>query len=87
MVAHMKTTLQLSDAVLAEAKELARREHTSLRQIVERALRREIEAAENNRAPFRLADASVDGQGLTREFGDAEWARMRDAVYEGRGAP
>lgn len=42
MVTHMKTTLDLDDELLIEAKSLAARRKTTLKAIVERALRREI---------------------------------------------
>jgi hypothetical protein len=38
----MKTTLDLADDLLIEAKALAARQRTTLREIVERALRREL---------------------------------------------
>lgn len=42
MVSHMKTTLDLPDDLLLEAKATAARRRTSLKAIVEHALRREI---------------------------------------------
>jgi hypothetical protein len=36
--------------------------------------------------PFRLRDGSVGGRGLTREFSEGGWEKIRDAIYEGRGA-
>lgn len=42
MVTHMKTTLDLDDAVLREAKIVAARRNTTLKDLVTRSLRREI---------------------------------------------
>jgi hypothetical protein len=42
----MKTTLDLDDELLAEAKAIAARRRTTLKAIVEHALRREIQPAE-----------------------------------------
>ena len=42
----MKTTLDLDDELLAEAKAVAARRRTTLKAIVEHALRREIQPAE-----------------------------------------
>ena len=42
MVAHMKTTIDLPDQLLMEARALAIRRKTTLKAIVESALRREI---------------------------------------------
>ena len=35
--------------------------------------------------PFQLQDASVGGRGLQPEFQSADWQRIREAAYEGRG--
>jgi hypothetical protein len=45
MLAHMKTTLDLDDALLIEAKAVAARRRTTLRAMVEHALRRELAPA------------------------------------------
>ena len=42
---HMKTTLELDDELLAEAKVVAARRRTTLRAMVEHALRRELAPA------------------------------------------
>ena len=84
MVHRMKTTLELSDAMLTAAKEQAWREGTSLRAVVERALRRELATVEHVHQ-FSLDDASVDGGGLRADFDDGDWSALRDVVYEGRG--
>jgi Arc/MetJ family transcription regulator len=80
-----KTTIDISDSLLAEAKEVAAREGTTLRALVESGLRAAIDRR-TRRERFRLRDASVDGDGLQPEFRDAGWDRIRDAAYEGRGA-
>jgi hypothetical protein len=81
----MKTTIEIADPVLAEAKAVAVREGTTLREIVESALRREL-AARAAREPFVLRDASVDGHGLAPEFRDKSMQEIVDASYEGRGS-
>ena len=35
--------------------------------------------------PAQLQDASVGGRGLQQEFQSADWQRIREAAYEGRG--
>lgn len=80
MVSHMKTTIEISDAILERAKTVAAREGTTVRALVEDGLRQIL----RNRRPstFKLRDASVGGKGLTPEFKDAGWERIRDALYE-----
>jgi hypothetical protein len=81
----MKTTLEIAEPLLNEARKLAARDGTTLRAIVEQGLRRILD--ENRRAkPFKLRDGSFKGgEGLQPEFADAGWEKIRSAIYEGRG--
>ncbi|MCC6851619.1 MAG: type II toxin-antitoxin system VapB family antitoxin [Rubrivivax sp.] len=80
----MKTTIDLADALLDEARRLARREGTTVRALVEQGLRQVI--AQKRRGPrFRLRDASFTGDGLRPELATAAWDRLRELAYEGRG--
>ncbi len=79
-----KTTIEISDDLAREAKNHAARENITLRELFERGLRMAIRV-DRKAAGFTLRDASVDGEGLTPEFQGADWARMREAIYEGRG--
>ncbi|MGH8908124.1 MAG: DUF2191 domain-containing protein [Egibacteraceae bacterium] len=81
----MKTTVELSPALLDEAKRIAREEGTTLRALIEAGLRSEL-ARRQQPQPFALRDASFHGRGLQPEFADGGWERIRDAIYEGRGA-
>ena len=45
MITHMKTTLELPDDLLIEAKSVAARRRTTLKALIEHALRREIQPA------------------------------------------
>ena len=79
----MKTTVDLPEALIREAREVARAEGTTLRTLVEDGLRA---ALERHRAGsrFRLPDASVDGNGLRPELRDAGWDELRAAIYGDR---
>lgn len=80
----MKTTIELSDALFRQAKRLAAQQGTTLRALVEGALRDLLERTRRHRE-FTLRDASVDGKGLSEEFRGAEWEAIRETMYEGRG--
>jgi hypothetical protein len=80
----MKTTVEISDQLAEEAKALAARENTTLRDLIEAGLRIVLRER-RRRKPFKLRDASFGGRGLQPEFRDADWDRMRQAAYEGRG--
>jgi hypothetical protein len=81
----MKTTVEISDSLLREVRELAAREGVTLRTLVERGLHRVV--AETTRsAPFKLRRASFKGKGRQAEFHEASWDRLRDLIYQDRGA-
>lgn len=84
MVTHMKTTVEISDALADEAKAVARREKTTLRALIETGLRQLLRDRRRT-ARFRLRDASFGGRGLRPELRDGDWQRIREAAYEGRG--
>ena len=84
MVSHMKTTVDIPDALLEDAKKLAARQDTTLRELLVEGLRRML--AERRRiSTFRLRKASFRGNGLQPGVIDASWERIRELAYEGRG--
>jgi hypothetical protein len=76
----MKTTLDISDPLLHEARRLAARENTTLRALVEQGLRKVVSEMQQRKA-FRLRKASFRGQGLRPEMRDVSWDRLRDLAY------
>ncbi len=85
MGAHMKTTIELSDALLEAAKRRARAQGTTLRAVVEEGLRAVLSRSASE-APFTLRDASVGGKGLRPEVREGGWERVAELIYEGHGA-
>ena len=82
MGAHiMKTTVEISDDLAIEAKQLAKREGTTLRAIIEQGIRLKLEQT-HNMVPYQLPDRSIQGRGLTPEFRDKSWEEIREAAYE-----
>ena len=84
MVTRMKTTVEISDSLVEEAKAVAARDKTTLRALIEAGLRRVLRDR-RPRAHFRLRDASFAGRGLQPEFREGDWQGIREAAYEGRG--
>ena len=82
----MKTTIEVSDATLAEAKRVASRDGTSLRALIEEGLRHVLADRRRRESGFRLRDASFAGEGLAPEFAGASWPAVRDEIYRERGA-
>jgi len=80
----MKTTVDIPDGLLDEARKVASRHGTSVRMLIIEGLRRTV--AERRRASaFRLRRASVKGTGLQPGVEGASWERIREMAYEGRG--
>lgn len=77
----MKTTIDIADPVLSEARKLAAREGTTLRSLVEEGLRRVL-AEKKRKSPFRLRLVTVGGRGLRPELRDASWDEIRDLSYQ-----
>ncbi len=84
MGTHMKTTIEISDALLKAAKAAARAEGTTLRAIVERGLRATLQKR-TAKAPFRLRDATVGGEGLSPAAARLSWDQLLGLSYEDRG--
>lgn len=80
----MKTTIEIADAVLEEARRVAVRERVTLRELVERGLRHVV-AEHRDRRRFRLRKATFRGRGLHPDAEQAGWERLRAITYEGRG--
>ena len=81
----MKTTIEISDALLEEAKRLARERGTTLRAVLEAALRREVAAPAEPRKKFKLRDGSFRGEGVQPGIDLSDWSQIRRIIYEGRG--
>ena len=79
-----KTTLDISDPLLRDAKKLAAAEGTTLRALVEQGLRNLVTERKRGPRPFRLRKASFGGHGLNPDL-DGGWPLIRDLSYEGRG--
>jgi hypothetical protein len=77
MVGHMKTTVEINDSLMIEARRLAETRGETMRSLLEEALRRLIdayEAEETAPAPFELT--VVDGDGLIEGVTPASWLEI-----------
>lgn len=77
MVDHMKTTVEVSDALMTEARRLAESHGETMRSFLEEALRRLIAAynsEETEQGPFELT--VVDGDGLVEGVTPASWLEI-----------
>jgi hypothetical protein len=85
MVTHMKTTIELPEALYEEARRIAGERGVSLKSLIEAGLRHVIATAQPDGTPFRLRKHPFGGEGLVPELRDAEWSEIRRRLYEGRG--
>jgi hypothetical protein len=86
MAIHMKTTLEISDALFQEAKRLARERHITLRAVVETALCQFLRnETQSQRGAFKLRKKVFRGQGLQPGLEEGNWIEIRTRIYEGQG--
>lgn len=81
----MKTTVELPDGLLREAKRLAAREGTTVKALIERGLRAVV-GARRQRPTFKLRPAAFRGDGLVAGRSLRDWETLRDLSYSERGA-
>jgi hypothetical protein len=81
----MKTTVEISDSLLEEARKLAAREGTTLKALIEQGLRAVVAERRQRVGAFHLRKASFKGDGLQPGVAGAAWERIREMAYEGRG--
>ncbi len=81
----MKTTIEIADDLFERAQRLARKEKTTFRSLTEQGLRLVLKGKQSK--PKKLPPlVTVGGRGLTDEFKNAPWEKIRDEIYLGRGA-
>ncbi|MCP5109772.1 MAG: DUF2191 domain-containing protein [bacterium] len=80
----MKTTVDIASNILTQAKDLAHKEETTLRQLVQEGLELVIRQRAARRS--RVRPVTFGGKGLSAEFRGAGWSTIRDAAYRGRGS-
>ena len=79
----MKTTVEIPDALFAEAKAVASREGLTLRQLIEDGLRESLRQHSGRKPKFRLKDGSFKGgKGMLRDY---TWQEIMEMCYERRG--
>jgi len=81
----MKTTVEIPESLLQQARRVASQEHTTVKALVQEGLRR-ILAERKAGKPFKLRKVSFRGNGLQPQMAGAAWQQIRDAAYQGRGA-
>jgi Bacterial antitoxin of type II TA system, VapB len=85
MASHMKTTVHIPDALLAEAQAIAARDKTTLKELVSEGLRKVVEERAVAK-PFKLKDCSFPPPGTVPEKTmPKDWSEIVTLVYGDRG--
>ena len=79
----MKTTVEFPDALLMGAKRYAVAHGMTLKEVLQAGLRNVLASDRSGSRPFRLKRCAFKGKGLAQNL---DWDRIRDKIYEGRGA-
>lgn len=80
----MKTTIDIADGLLTRARRLAAKRGTTLRAVVEDALRRGLAAERSAEPAAPLQTHTFRGRGLQPGLSWDDWSTIRAMGYAGR---
>ena len=82
----MKTTIEIADDLFERARRMARKEKTTFRALTEQGLRMVLKEKKSKPQKWKWKPVTFRGDGLTDEFKNAPWEKIRDEIYRGHGA-
>jgi hypothetical protein len=86
MASHMKTTVQISDALLDEVQKIAAKNKTTFRALVQEGLMYVVKREQKKEQPYKMKDCSFPPKHLVTEKVEPKgWDETRAIIYEGRG--
>ncbi len=74
----MKTTIEIADNIIARAKARARARHITLRSLIEESL---VATLDQPVPAVLVKPVTFKGKGLSPEFEEASWGKIRDTIY------
>ena len=80
----MKIEIEIDEALVSEAHDLAKRQGVTIRELVERRLKRVLAESRHAQA-YKLRRASFKGNGLQAAVREATWEDLRSLSYDTRG--
>jgi hypothetical protein len=78
----VRVTVEISEALLRQAKEFAERNGIPLRQVIEHGLETVLRGSRPPAWRFRMKSVAAKGEGLVCED---DWGKVRSLIYEGHG--
>jgi hypothetical protein len=82
----MKTTIEITDSLFQKVQRLAQREKTTFRALTEEGLR--LVLKKKMKPKSRLSPLiTFRGKGISKEFADWNWERIREEIYRGADWP
>ena len=79
---HMKTTVEIRDALYYQARRLAAKEGVPFRAVLEAALQGHLQRSKAvAKKPFKLRRKPFHGQGLQPGIREGDWDQIRDLIY------
>ncbi len=81
----MKTTIEIADDLFERAQRVAQKEKTTFRSMAEEGLRLVLAKKRQGKAGKLPPLVTYGGSGLTEEFKDWNWDKIRSEIYRGRG--
>ncbi len=85
MASHMKTTVQIPDALLADVKRIAAKRKTTLKSLIDEGLRLVIDNEQKKKKPFKLKDCSVGDPNAPWPLEGKSWDEILALAYGDRG--
>jgi hypothetical protein len=82
----MKTTIEIADDLFERAQRVARKEKTTFRSLTEQGLRLVLKEKQARPVKWKWKPVTFRGGGLTDEFKNASWEKIRNEIYRGHGA-
>jgi len=81
----VNSTIEIPDSLFRRLKSLAAERRTTLKALVQAAIRQMVGSGSRRQRGFRLRQASVRGKGVQPGIREGRWADFRSLIYEGQG--
>jgi hypothetical protein len=85
IMTHMKTTIDIADDLFLRTKRVSKERGVPMRELFAEGLAHVLETWDQTPTPH-IQPVTFKGHGLSTEFVEGSWQKIRDAAYDGRGS-